>query len=59
MESKNSDMLVLSYSKDPKDEADAVLIVGRKNGNVDIVNAFTGAEATELYLKLAGGSGND
>lgn len=33
-----------------------VLIVGRKrmNQSVEIINAFQGAEAEELYLKLCG-----
>lgn len=33
----------------------SVLIVGRKHGkNIDIVNAFQGAEAEELYYRLLG-----
>lgn len=38
----------------------SVLIVGRKNakGVVDIVNAFQGDEAEDLYLKLITKSGD-
>lgn len=33
-----------------------VLIVGRQqNGKIDIVNAFQGKEAYDLYVKLSGG----
>lgn len=37
-----------------------VLIVGRKrpNQSVDIINAFQGKEAEELYKKLIGEKGN-
>ena len=37
-----------------------VLIVGRKrpNQSVDIINAFQGKEAEELYNKLIGKKGN-
>lgn len=35
---------------------DGVLVVGvQKNGQVNIVNAFSGTEATELYRKISGG----
>ena len=38
------------------DEDSSVLIVGRKrpNQSVDIINAFQGKEAEELYKKLVG-----
>ena len=45
------DILMVSYSNDVKH----VVIVGRKKaiGNsIDIVNAFEGEEAKELYQKL-------
>lgn len=36
-----------------KDEDTGVLIVGRQtNGKVDIVNAFQGQEAADIYCKL-------
>ena len=36
-----------------------VLIVGRKGkGEIDIINAFKGDEATELYQKLTKKAGN-
>ncbi len=36
-----------------KDEDTGVLIVGRQhNGKVDIVNAFQGQEAADIYRKL-------
>lgn len=48
------DSIIVSFSmtKDPKD---AVLIVGRKKPKkkaADIVNAFQGEEAIELYKRL-------
>lgn len=41
------------------DENASVLIVGRKrpNQSVDIINAFQGKEAEELYKKLIGKKG--
>lgn len=47
------DSVIVSFSmaKDPKD---AVLIVGRKKPGkaADVINAFQGEEAVELYKKL-------
>lgn len=42
-----------------KGEDSGVLIVGRKrpNQSVDIINAFQGKEAEELYKKLVGKKG--
>lgn len=47
-----SDTLLVSISFSEKDKG--VLIVGRqrKNQSIDIVNAFQGDEALELYKKL-------
>ena len=47
-----SDTLLVSISFSNKDTG--VLIVGRKrtNQSIDIVNAFQGDEALELYKKL-------
>lgn len=47
-----SDTLLVSISFSDKDKG--VLIVGRqrKNQSIDIVNAFQGDEALELYKKL-------
>lgn len=47
-----SDTLLVSISFSDKDKG--VLIVGRKrkNQSIDIVNAFQGNEALELYKKL-------
>ena len=41
------------------DENNGVLVVGRKSPNqsVDIINAFQGKEAEELYKKLIGKKG--
>ena len=49
---KTSDALIIGYDfTNGRDHT--VLIVGRKNkGVVDIVNAFQGEEAEELYKKL-------
>ena len=43
------------------DEDAGVLIVGRKrpNQSVDIINAFQGKEAIELYKKLIGKKGKN
>ena len=48
-----SDTLLVSISFSDKDTG--VLVVGRKrkNQSVEIVNAFQGEEALELYKKLA------
>ena len=47
-----SDTLLVSISFSEKDTG--VLVVGRqrKNRSIDIVNAFQGDEALELYKKL-------
>lgn len=47
-----SDTLLVSISFSEKDKG--VLVVGRKrkNQSVEIVNAFQGEEALELYKKL-------
>lgn len=47
-----SDTLLVSISFSAKDTG--VLVVGRKrkNQSIDIVNAFQGEEARELYKKL-------
>lgn len=48
---QHTDSLVIAVSFHAKDEG--VMIVGRqKNGIMDIVNAFQGEEAEELYKKL-------
>lgn len=53
-----TDTMMISYSES-KDGA--VLIVGRKHNliGVDIVNAFDGDEARELYTKLTEAKKND
>lgn len=47
-----SDTILVSISFSEKDKG--VLIVGRqrKNQSIEIINAFQGAEALELYKKL-------
>lgn len=47
-----SDTLLVSISFSDKDTG--VLVVGRKrkNQSIDIINAFKGEEALELYKKL-------
>lgn len=36
-----------------KDETEACLIVGRMNNNkIDVINAFSGQDAIDLYKKL-------
>ena len=48
-----NDVLLVSIVIHP--DKDDILIVGRQNkkiGSVDIVNAFQGEEAIELYKKL-------
>lgn len=52
-ENKITGSLIIGYDiNHPTDEA--VLIVGKKrmNESVEIINAFQGEEATELYKKL-------
>ena len=46
-----NESVIVSVSFSEKDQG--VLIVGRqKNGVMDIINAFQGKEAYELYMKL-------
>lgn len=47
------DCLLVSYANNGNDET-ATLIVGRKNviQEVDIINAFQGKEAVDIYKKL-------
>ena len=47
------DMLMIGYDQ-AKENDIPVLTVGRRtfNGTVDIINAFQGEEAMELYKKL-------
>lgn len=47
------DTILVSYVKSSND-AVPVLFVGRKrpNQSVEIINAFQGEEATDLYIKL-------
>lgn len=49
---KTSDGLLIGYDRGDKDVA--VLVVGRKreNQSVEIINAFEGENAIELYKKL-------
>lgn len=51
---KVSDCILVSVDFRPGKEDVGVLIVGRKrpNESVEIINAFQGAEAMELYKKL-------
>lgn len=52
-----TDSILVSVDFDLKGESDtAVLVVGKKKKGkaVDIVNAFQGEEAMELYRKLTG-----
>lgn len=48
-----TDTILVGYSFTPEKDT-AVLTVGRKrlNGSVEIINAFSGEEAIELYGKL-------
>lgn len=50
---KINDAVIVSVSISPATKT-GVLIVGRKrpNGSTEIVNAFQGEEAVELYTKL-------
>ena len=50
-----TDAIVVSYDY-REDKDNAVLIVGRKrlNESMEIINAFDGEEAKELYAKLTG-----
>lgn len=47
------DCVLVSYANNENDET-ATLIVGRKNviQGVDIINAFQGQEAVDIYKKL-------
>ena len=47
------DSLILSYVNTPENGR-PVLVIGRKskNNDVDIVNAFTGKEADDIYYSL-------
>ena len=48
-----SDTILVSFARETPD-SDPVLIVGRKrmNESVDIINAFQGKEALDIYEKL-------
>lgn len=48
-----ADCVLVSYANNGNDET-AILIVGRKNEiqEVDIINAFQGEEAVDIYKKL-------
>ena len=48
-----SDTILISFARETPD-SDPVLIVGRKrmNKSVDIINAFEGKEALDIYEKL-------
>ena len=50
---KLQDVLLVSFARETPD-SDPVLIVGRKrmNESVDIINAFEGREALNIYEKL-------
>lgn len=51
---RTTDSLLIGFDFNPEKD-NAVLIVGRKNPDnvsVDIINAFQGKEAEELYKKL-------
>ena len=50
---KLSDTLLVSFARESS-TSDPVLIIGRKkmNESVDIVNAFEGKEALDIYDKL-------
>lgn len=54
---KITDSILMSINFDPAGDPDgAVLVIGRKKKNeaVDIINAFEGKEAVDLYKKLVG-----
>lgn len=52
---KMSDTLLVGWEAGSKESDVPILIVGRKlpGSDVDVVNAFQGQEALELYSKLA------
>lgn len=52
---KTEDTLLIGWSLNTATDTD-ILIVGRKreNDSVEIINAFDGETAKELYLKLVG-----
>ena len=47
-----SDTLLVSISFSDKDTGVLVVGIKRKNQSIEIVNAFQGGEALELYKKL-------
>ena len=50
---RTTDTILIGYDNSP-DDLNTVLIVGRKrpNESVEIINAFQGEEAEELYKRL-------
>ena len=54
MEKVTNDVILVSIDFNHGEDAD-ILIVGRKrpNGSAEIINAFQGQEARDLYEKLA------
>ena len=52
---RTEDTLLIGWNLNTATDTD-ILIVGRKreNGSVEIIKAFDGDEAEELYLKLVG-----
>ena len=53
-----TDTILVSFYYSNKDDQ-SILVVGRKhmNESVEIINAFSGEEAEELYNKLVGDKG--
>ena len=53
-----TDIILVSFDYSNKDDQ-SILVVGRRrmNESVEIINAFSGEEAEELYNKLVGDKG--
>lgn len=51
---KNSGAIIVSWDFSHGKDNDILLVGKRKNGRVDVINAFQGLEARNLYDKLTG-----
>lgn len=49
---KTADSVIVSVDFSNGKDVGVLIVGGQQNGKVDIVNAFQGKEAEELYLKL-------
>lgn len=49
---KSTDSVIVSWDFSRGKDVGVLIVGGQKNGQVDIINAYQGKEAYELYRKL-------